>query len=401
MGIVTSGPETPDFDSFPVTGKPETAETIPDGIRILWDDGLESRFHVLWLRENAPDPETTHPVTKEQRLQLLDIPASLQAAAVRIAQDGTLRVTWNTGETSAYHPGWLRAYCHEAPSRSFSLPARCHWNAAAMPNVPRFDGTDALKDPAVTEAWLTALHVYGVAVLENLPATPEVIETVPAAIGPIRPTNFGFSFDVASKADATSNAYTTMTLPLHVDLPTREYMPGLQFLHCLKNGAAGGESLLADGFFLAERLRAQDAEAFGTLTTVPIEYYNKAGETDYRYSTPLIRLNADGTFHEIRWTPWLRAPLNAPFETVGKVYRALRLLFSLAEDPANRIEIRLKPGDLLGFDNRRAIHGRKGFDPATGDRHLRGCYVERDELYSRLRILARRKRAAQLGRSGG
>ncbi len=400
MGTVMSLPDTPDFDSFPVTRRPVAAETIPDGVRVRWDDGLESRFHVFWLRENAADPETTHPVTREQQLQLLDIPASLQAAAVRIDDDGALQVAWSTGETSRYHPGWLRAYCHEARSESSSLPPQRYWNAAAIADVPRFDGLQALNDPAAKTAWLTALHVYGVAVLENLPATPEVIETAPAAIGPIRPTNFGFAFDVVSKADATSNAYTAMTLPLHADLPTREYMPGLQFLHCLKNDAAGGESLLADGFFLAERLRALDPAAFDTMTSIPVDYYNKAKDTDYRHSTPMIRLNADGSFHEVRWTPWLRAPLDAPFETAGVVYRALRLLFSLAEDPANRIEIKLKPGDLLGFDNRRAIHGRKSFDPATGDRHLRGCYVERDELHSRLRILARQSRAAQSGSHG-
>ena len=34
-----------------------------------------------------------------------------------------------------------------------------------------------------------------------------------------------------------------------------------------------------------------------------------------------------------------------------------------------------------------------GFDPGAGKRWLRGCYLEREELVSRLRIIARRRRA--------
>jgi len=40
------------------------------------------------------------------------------------------------------------------------------------------------------------------------------------------------------------------------------------------------------------------------------------------------------------------------------------------------------------FDNRRVLHGRTEFEP-NGHRHLRGCYVDRTEFQSRLRVLAR------------
>ena len=93
----------------------------------------------------------------------------------------------------------------------------------------------------------------------------------------------------------------------------------------------------------------------------------------------------------------LRAPLSAPLEQVDRVYRALQHAFALAEDRANQLRVRLQPGDLLGFDNRRVLHGRTAYDPATGNRWLRGCYVEREELYSRLRIIARHVRAEAIG----
>ena len=53
-----------------------------------------------------------------------------------------------------------------------------------------------------------------------------------------------------------------------------------------------------------------------------------------------------------------------------------------------------RPGDLMLFDNRRILHGREAFDAAEGRRWLRGCYLEREELASALRMAARRRRAA-------
>jgi gamma-butyrobetaine dioxygenase len=39
------------------------------------------------------------------------------------------------------------------------------------------------------------------------------------------------------------------------------------------------------------------------------------------------------------------------------------------------------------FDNRRVLHGRAAYESESGNRHLRGCYIDRDELRSRIRLL--------------
>jgi gamma-butyrobetaine dioxygenase len=39
------------------------------------------------------------------------------------------------------------------------------------------------------------------------------------------------------------------------------------------------------------------------------------------------------------------------------------------------------------FDNYRVLHGRSEFDPNSGPRHLQGCYLDRDDVLSRLRTL--------------
>ena len=387
----------PDFDSYPIDHSVEEARPVQDAVWVRWDDGLECRYHVFWLRENAADPATTHPVTREQALQLLDIPEDLACVAAATDRAGNLVVHWSSGEESQFHPGWLRAHSHGAAPH-FALPDRVIWGGELQDELPRFDGPAVLQDEGELGRWAEALHVYGIALLEGLPAAPEVIEEVPARLGPLRRTNFGRVFDVRSRPDADSNAYTSLALPLHSDLTTREYMPGLQFLHCLENEAPGGDSRFADGFHIARSLADAEPALFDVLSRVPLCFSNKAKDSDHRWQAPVFRLDDSGNCAEVRWSPWLRAPVVLPFDETRLVYRALRRAFAEAEDPKHRIEIRLKPGDLVGFDNRRVLHGRSGFDPAGGKRWLRGCYVEREELESRLRILARQKKFAALCR---
>jgi gamma-butyrobetaine dioxygenase len=39
----------------------------------------------------------------------------------------------------------------------------------------------------------------------------------------------------------------------------------------------------------------------------------------------------------------------------------------------------------MAFDNQRVMHGRTAY--TTGARHLQGCYVDKDSLHSRIRVL--------------
>jgi gamma-butyrobetaine dioxygenase len=61
----------------------------------------------------------------------------------------------------------------------------------------------------------------------------------------------------------------------------------------------------------------------------------------------------------------------------------------MTKDARFQLRFRHGPGDLMAFDNRRVLHARTAFEPSTGARHLRGCYVDTDELRSRIRVLER------------
>jgi len=75
-------------------------------------------------------------------------------------------------------------------------------------------------------------------------------------------------------------------------------------------------------------------------------------------------------------------------EDVGPAYAALRRFYQLADDPRFELTFRLGPGDIMCFDNRRILHGRKAFS-GSGQRHLQGIYIDRDEVLSTARAVNR------------
>ena len=78
-------------------------------------------------------------------------------------------------------------------------------------------------------------------------------------------------------------------------------------------------------------------------------------------------------------------------EEMDAVYRAYRKFAALIDDARFRLRFRLAPGEVVGFDNSRVLLGRTAFDESGGRRHLRGIYIDRDELLSRIRMLERRR----------
>ena len=69
---------------------------------------------------------------------------------------------------------------------------------------------------------------------------------------------------------------------------------------------------------------------------------------------------------------------------------AVRAFTARAQSERYQLKFAYRPGDLLAFDNRRALHGRDGYDAAGGTRFIEGVYADRDDLHSAIRTLERK-----------
>ena len=102
--------------------------------------------------------------------------------------------------------------------------------------------------------------------------------------------------------------------------------------------------------------------------------------------SPIITLTKDNDFNDIRLNMGAMATIDVHPNKMKKFYDAYRFFTSLLHDKKFMIEFRLDAGDIFCFNNRRVLHGRSAFNPNSGNRHLQGYYIERDEIISRLNL---------------
>ena len=375
---------TPDNLFWPQRNSIVSATIIDKAVVLHWNDDQQSTLHPVWLRDNCCCEACLNPVTREHLLDLRDVPLDIRPSSVDVDAEGALVVSWSGDQhRSRYNPDWLHAHSTEAHSQRDDQIRL--WSAADLSEPPSLDAIDGVvTDELLYEALVTILR-YGMVRLRGLPTDPAQVETMALRIGPIRETHFNRIFDVISKADSDTLAYTSHHLAAHTDIPTRESPPGIQLLHCRIAEAKGGQSTLTDGFKVAHDIKRQFPTHYKTLTSAKWCHANRAGATDYRWSAPIIGLDDRGEPLEVRLLPFSRAPLQADYKDMDSIYAALVCFMNLINSSDYQISFPLAAGDLIMFDNRRVLHGRSEFYPKTGDRALRGTYIERDDVMSKIR----------------
>ena len=147
-------------------------------------------------------------------------------------------------------------------------------------------------------------------------------------------------------------------------------------------------------------MRIEEPDHFHSLVTDAWEYNNRARSSDYRGSGPVVETDANGVITGVRYNTFLRAPLKAPLDIQARAYKAYRAFSERAQNPKYQMRFRYEAGDLLAFDNRRALHGRAGYDSKGGARFIEGIYADRDDLYSRISTLKRQIRAEKRNNQG-
>lgn len=370
------------------------ARCAKSGIELEWDDGRSAFFHHLWLRDHCACPDCRHPQTRERMFRIIDLPEELPAPAAAVTPEGALRLSWPpmagfAAHESLFDPGWLRQRAGADAPDPLSVDRKLPWDASLADRLPVVEHRAFMESESGLAEWLLALEQYGVAVLRGGPAAEGEVLRVAERVGWPRETNFGRHFDVVSKPDPNNAAYTALALEPHSDLTNWQRPPDYQLLYCLANDARGGDSLLTDGYAVAEALKAEDAQAFRLLNELAIDARFQDETTDIHFRAPVIDCDEHGKPVIIRFNNWLRDTLRLPRSQVTPYYRAYRRFWEMLRDPRYTARFKLRPGEMLAFDNLRVLHGRDAFDPASGRRHLQGTYLDRDLVRSRQRVLAR------------
>lgn len=357
------------------------------GFNISWNDQSEAELPFIWLRDN--DPDDLHPQTREREFNLTSVELDISPISFAL-EDGGLRVGWpNKERESFYSTDWLRAH---QPGRTRHDPAdvrKSLWDRESIGEIPRFDIDDCKSNAAMLKLALLRLKETGLVIIAGLGNDPMAAESFGDLIGFKRETNFGTMFDVVSMTQPNNLAYTSVALPLHTDLPNQEAVPGYQFLHSVKNEANGGDSIFADGFRICADLRDAAPDDFELITKIQLPFRFHDETCDLRQHRPIISLLENGDFDRFTFNAHIADVLDIPASLQYEFYRAYRNLMLRIRGDRYSIQHTLTPGEMVIFDNSRVLHGRTAFDAGSGERHFRGYYIERNEVDSRIRMLAR------------
>ena len=392
---------TPDFETYNMATLVVAAAIDNGVVKVKWTDGREAKYHPMWLRDNCACAHCIDTGSHERVNSILLIPNDVQPDSVAVSNLGGLLVNWSEPvghcTQSHYHPGWLQAFDYSNGTRPIDEWEIETWGQELEENLPIFTADEVFNDENARYNLLTTIRRLGLAIVTDMPKDLEAFERISTQIGLLRDMNWGKIFEIIAKPEGEYIANRGFALDAHSDAATREYMPGFQIFQCVENTSKGGESFWVDGFRIVEIMREKYPEDFELLSTAPWEQASRSKGSHYRWNAPVIDLDHKGRITAVRDTTWLREPLCADFETVPKLYKAYRKFASLKAARENQVERKLVEGDVAFVDNRRALHGRRAFNPASGLRHIRTCYGEREELLSSIRMIER-ARAARLFR---
>jgi gamma-butyrobetaine dioxygenase len=338
-------------------------------------------LHPIWLRERLPDAGVLDPRTGQRLEEAAETPHDLRV--IRAEPDGT--IAFSDGFATRLPAGWLTG----AIGARAATAHHVHWDSTLDPaQFPSADLDDLKADPAALSALLGGLDAYGFAVVRGVPLELDGGLELADLMGPIRITNWGGMADVKAIPNAYDLTMTPRHLEPHSDNPYRDPVPGYILLHCLQNDADGGDSTLVDGFHAAAILQRDDPAGFATLASTDVTFRYRDDSTFLEHHAPLIERNAAGEVVQIRYSNRTEMIGRLPVDQLDAYYAARAAFWKLIA-PASPLTLRfrLQPGELLMMDNYRLLHGRTGYTLATGSRHMRQCYMDRDTVGSRRRLL--------------
>ena len=160
-------------------------------------------------------------------------------------------------------------------------------------------------------------------------------------------------------------------------------------LHCLSNDVVGGGSTLVDGLSAIDQLRAEAPDLLRAITTVRPTFRYEDRHAILEHAAPLVEIGDDGRVWQVRFSNRTEYVAPLPPAELEVYYAGRRRFAQILRDPSLVKHFRFSPGMLLIMDNYRCLHGRARYDSASGTRHLQLCFMDRDVVASRLRVLLR------------
>ncbi len=231
--------------------------------------------------------------------------------------------------------------------------------------------------------FLEKLYKFGFVVIQNCKTEMSSVEKIANKIGYVRESIFGGLWSFESNNDMADSAYTQDELRPHTDSTYSNDAPGLQLLLCCHYEATGGESIMVDGFKIAEKIYKENRDLYTLLSEIEVTGQYIGDGVFLEAKRPIFKLNSNKELVQVSFNNYDRAAFRMNDEKTLKFYDAIREFDLIANNREYQWRHILKPGELLIFNNWRILHGRGSF---KGDRKMSGCYINKEDFDSSCRM---------------
>jgi gamma-butyrobetaine dioxygenase len=356
------------------------------GIRLSNGQDKSAELHPLWIRERVSGPSDFDAISRQRLYEHAEFSPDLKVTEIETCHADKIEVLFSDGYRSQIELGAVTqelGWSHNPETP----PEPKSWDAK-LNQRPEFDWHD-LDTPECMKDMLMNYFTHGYCITQNTPTKRDSLKALARRFGYLRETNFGEIFNVETKPNPSDIAYTDAALASHTDNPYRDPVPGVQFLHCLRNEVSGGLSTLVDGMAIAERLYEESPDQAKVLEEVIVRFRYEGPSAILEHYGPLIERDHQGIIRHIRLSSRLDYVPALESETLSLFYAGRRRLHEMSNSNEFQISFPFQPGTLLMMDNYRLLHGRTAFNGKQGHRHLQGCYIDHDGPSSLYRMLAR------------
>ena len=343
---------------------------------IHWQDGSSFHFFYPWLWDNKPAHrhQNGQKLTDCQSLNLNIEPTEINWTAKELI------IHWEGGQSPSVYPlDWLKSFGSKQKKSVIKL-----WEQLDHSKLHDFEEIE--QNSSALLNCLKDIQIFGFTRLKNVPVIDGMVLKLVDLFGYVRATNYGKYYDVKAIKKPENLADTNLGLAPHTDNPYRNPTPTIQVLHCLKAGVEGGNTILVDGFNVAQQL---PAEYFALLSSHKVNFKFETPKHCLQHKAHILELDTSGQLIKVKFNNRSIQPFELPNEVMLPFYKAYQYFEGQLNAPKNQLQFQLSPGQAIIYDNERILHGRTAFQ-LIDERHLQGCYADRDGLNSTIAVLERK-----------
>ena len=351
-------------------------------LTVEWQSGEIGSFSHFWLRDNARDPVSFDIQSYQRELFTAMVPPDIIPDQIELANDGcSLKIKWPDLENPTNYESQFLSNYRQPLAKNTNL-SEMLWNADSLnDDTIRLDFKQAISASGNTKL-LEILATYGFVLISQCPHDQDSVVKIAKNIGYIRETIFGGLWEFEANANMADSAYTPKELRPHTDSTYSLDAPGLQMLLCMSYDATGGESIVVDGFSVADQLKREDEKLYNAMSRIGVIGIYKGDGAILQAERPILRHDDQGKLTQVTFNNYDRATMRLPEPDMSQLYAGIRYLDRLFNHPSYQWRYQLQAGQMLIFDNWRILHGRGAF---KGKRKMAGAYINREDFMSALR----------------